>query len=178
MHAALRLGDWHPLHAVHAAFELQPGPDAVGGVALACDGQRGVLVPAEVGEGLVEHGHVPAVALGVPDVHAGQVGGEECRLLAALPGLHLHDDVVGVVRIAGCQKVAELRLEFVDLGHQLGHLGGERRILGGQLLGGLEVTARGLQLAVGGHDRATAARTGDPPLRAAPASACSAGSDS
>ena len=26
---ALRFGDRHPLHAVHAALELQPGPDAV-----------------------------------------------------------------------------------------------------------------------------------------------------
>jgi hypothetical protein len=34
--AALRLGDRHPLHAVHAALELQPGPHAVAGHRRAC----------------------------------------------------------------------------------------------------------------------------------------------
>ena len=53
VHAALRLGDRNPLHAVHAALELQPRPDAVYGVALCGDRQRGVLVAAEVGERLV-----------------------------------------------------------------------------------------------------------------------------
>ena len=65
------------------------------------------------------------MALGISDVHPGQVGGEQGRLLAALAGFHLKDDVVGVVRIARCQHVSQLIIEFGDLGLQLDHFGGE-----------------------------------------------------
>ena len=125
VHAALRLGDRDPLHAVHAALELQPRPDAVGGIALAPDRQRGVLVAAQVRSGLVEHRHGPAVPLGVPDVHPGQVGGEQRGLLAALTGLHLEDDVVGVVRVARGKQVGQMGVEFVDGCAELVDLGGE-----------------------------------------------------
>ena len=65
--AALRLGDRHPLHAVHAALPLEPGPDAVAalGHALGLDRDRDVLDAAEVGVLRVEHLGDPAVPLGV-----------------------------------------------------------------------------------------------------------------
>ena len=54
--AALRLGGGHPLHAVHPALVLQPGPDALAGLgravaALGLHGDLDVLVAAEVGLG-------------------------------------------------------------------------------------------------------------------------------
>ena len=152
VHAALRLGDRNALHPVHAAFELQPRPHTVGRVALAGDRQRGVLVAAEIRAGLVENGDVPAVPFGVADVHAGQVGGEQRRLLAALAGFHFEQDVVGVMRIPGRQHVGQLGVEFGDARLQFGHLGGEGLVLVGQFARGLEVTARRLQLAIGAHD--------------------------
>jgi hypothetical protein len=103
VHPALGFGDRHALHAVYAALELQPRPHAVGGIALAGDGDGGVLVAAQIRPRFVEHGDRPAVPFGVPDVHAGEVGGEQRRLLATLAGLHFEHDVVGIVRVARCQ---------------------------------------------------------------------------
>ena len=100
--AALRLGGRHPLHPVHAALPLEPGPDAVPalGHALGLDRDRDVLDAAEVGVLGVEHLGDPAVPLGVAQVHAQQVAGEQRRLLAALARLDLQDHVLGVVGIA------------------------------------------------------------------------------
>ena len=100
-----------------------------------------------------EHRDRPAVPLGVSDVHPRQVGGEQCRLLAALTGLDLEHDVVGVVRVTGREQVGQLGVELLDGGLQLGDLGGERLVVGGQLTRRLEVASRGLQLAVGRNDR-------------------------
>ena len=153
VHPALGFGDGNPLNPVHAALELQSRPHTVGGVALAGDGQRRILVAAEVGGGLPQHRDGPAVPFGVPDVHASQVGGEQRRLFAALAGLHLEHDVVGVVGVAGGEQIRQLGVELGDLGGQLGHLVGERRVVGGEFLGGLEITSGRFELAVGGHDR-------------------------
>lgn len=90
---------------------------------------------------------------GIADVHPGQVGGEQRRLLAALAGFHLQHDVVGVVRIARCQHVGELVVEFGDLGLEFGDLGGERWVVCSEFAGGIQITAGRLQLAVGGRDR-------------------------
>lgn len=47
--APLRLGDGNALHAVHAALELQPRVDALGGIVrIALDGHLNVLVAAKV----------------------------------------------------------------------------------------------------------------------------------
>ena len=135
VHAALRLGDRHALHAMHSALELEPRPHTVGRVALAPDRQGRVLVAAEVRDGLVEHRDSPAVPLGVSDVHARQVGGEQCRLLAALAGLDLEHDVVGVVRVTGCEQIGQLGVELLDGGLQLGDLRGERLVVGGRAHG-------------------------------------------
>lgn len=152
MHAALRLGDGNALYAVHTSLELQPGPDAVDRVALAGDGERGVLVPTQVGRGLVEHGDGPPVTLGVADVHAREIRGEQGRLLAALSGLEFEYDVVGVVRIARCQQVGEQRVEFVYPRLEFGHLLGEGGVVDGEFACGFEVTLGGVELAVGRHD--------------------------
>ena len=100
VHPALRLGDRHPLDAVHAALELQQRVRRLAGLGRALglhrDGHR--LVAAEVGLGGVEHLGLPAAPLGVPGVHAQQVAGEQRRLLAALAGLHLEDRVLVVGR--------------------------------------------------------------------------------
>ncbi len=111
--AALRLGDRHPLHPVHAALPLQPRPDAVAalGHALGLDRDRDVLDAAQVRLLRVDHLDDPAVPLGVPGVHPQQVAGEQRRLLAALAGLDLDDHVLGVVRVARDQHLAELLLQ-------------------------------------------------------------------
>ena len=107
--AALALGDRHALHPVHAALELQPGPRGLArlGVPAGLDRDAHVLVAAEVGLGGVEHLGAPAAALGVAQVHAQQVAGEQGRLLAALPRLDLEDDVPVVVGVAGDQQPTE-----------------------------------------------------------------------
>ncbi len=91
--------------------------------------------------------------LGVADVHAGQVGGEQCGLFAALPRLDLEHDVVGVVRVARGEQVGELGFELVDRGLEPGYLGGEGFVVGAEFAGGLQVAAGGLQLAVRRDDR-------------------------
>ena len=137
--AALRLGDGHPLHAVHAALVLQPGPHAL--VALGLHGDRDVLVAAEVGVLGVDDLGLPADALGVAQVHPQQVAGEQRGLLAALARLDLQDDVLVVVGVARDQQVLEPLLQPRDALLELGRLLGERRVLGGQLLGGGQVVA-------------------------------------
>ena len=89
--AALRLGDGHPLHAVHAALVLQPGPGALGALALHRD--RRVLDAAQAGDGGVQDLGPPAAPFGVPLVHPEQVAGEQRGLLAALARLDLQEDV-------------------------------------------------------------------------------------
>jgi hypothetical protein len=138
---------------MHAAFELQPRPDTVGGVALARDGQRRVLVATQVRERLVEHRDRPAVALGVTDVHAGQIGGEQCGLFAALPRLDLEHDVVAIVWVPRGEKIAQLGFELVDRGLDPGYLGRKGFIVGAEFAGGLQVAAGGLQLAERRDDR-------------------------
>ena len=108
--AALRLRHGDPLHAVHAALVLEVGPDAVLGChgALGLHGDLDVLVAAEVGlRGLDDLG-LPAAPLGVAQVHAQQVAGEQRGLLAALAGLDLEDDVAAVVGVARDEHAAQL----------------------------------------------------------------------
>ena len=150
-------GDRHPLHAVHAALELQPRPDALVRCAR-LDRDRDVLVPAELGVDGVEHLGRPAAALGVAQVHAQQVAGEQRRLRAALPRLDLEDDVLVVVGVLGQQLLAQPVGQLLDrrCSSAVG-LGGERRVLAGQLPGGGEVAA-GLVEGAGGLDQRGRAR--------------------
>ena len=89
VHAPLGFSDGDPLDAVHAALPFQSRPDPVGRVALAADGDGGFLVPAEVGERLVQNGHRPSAPFGVADVHPSQVGGEQRRFLTTFTGFDL-----------------------------------------------------------------------------------------
>ena len=109
MDTTLTLGNGDALDAVDAALVLQVRPHAVGGLdgAASLDGQAHVLVPTQVGIGGVEDLHGPSLTLGVAGVHAGQVGGEQRRLLTAFTGLDLDDDVAGVVRIAWDEDFAQ-----------------------------------------------------------------------
>ena len=105
--AALRLGDRHALHAVHAALVLQPGPRRprrARACPCAFTATVDVLVAAEVGLGGVEDLGPPAAPLGVAQVHPQQVAGEQRRLLAALAGLDLEDHVAVVVGVARDQQ--------------------------------------------------------------------------
>jgi hypothetical protein len=102
MDAALRLGDRHPLHAVHAAFVLQPRPHAVRRrrAPARLDRDRHVLAAAEAGHGRVDDLGLPAPALGVPQVHAQQVTGEYRRLIPARARAYLQKDIAFIARIA------------------------------------------------------------------------------
>ena len=151
--AALRLGDRDALHAVHAALVLQPGPDALGLVAGRGDGDGDVLVAAEVGLRRREHLDLPAPALGVAGVHAQQVAGEQRRLLAALPGLHLDHHVVRVRGVAGHELLGQAVAQRPDLRLELRGLGGERGVLPGELAGVGEVGLGPAQLLDGGDHR-------------------------
>ena len=103
----------HALHAVHPALVLQPGPDALPGLgralaALGLHGDLDVLVAAELGLGGVDDLGLPADPLGVAQVHAQQVAGEQRRLVAARARLDLEDDVLVVAGVARDEQKAEL----------------------------------------------------------------------
>ena len=177
--AALALGGRHPLHAVHAALELQPRPDALVR-SRRLDRHRDVLVAAEVGVLRVEDLGRPAAPLGVAQVHAQQVAGEQRRLLAALPRLDLEDDVlvvVGVLRAAAARAA----------GRSARSIGAPARsasaandgVLGGELAG----ACRGRRAASSSARAVSTSgaelrRSGGPAARARAWSACTAGSAS
>ena len=151
-----RLGDGHALDAVDAALVLQVRPHPVLGLrgSAGLNGQAHILVAAQVGVGGAQDLDGPAHALGVAGVHAGQVGGEQGRFLAALAGLDLDNDVAGVVGVARDEDLAQT-IGGVGLGlAQTGQLGGEVGVVVGQFDGVGQVRARRLPGAVGGHDPA------------------------
>jgi hypothetical protein len=155
VHAALRLGDGHALHAVHAALELQAGPHAVAALGRALGAHRdgGVLDAAEVGRHHLEGLDGPAHALEEPQVHAHEVPGEQAGLLAARAGLDLDDDVFRVIGVARDQQLGELGLQLGDaLADALGFLR-EVRVLLRELFSGLEVVLGGRDVRCGLRDR-------------------------
>ncbi|CKP61992.1 Uncharacterised protein [Mycobacterium tuberculosis] len=91
--------------------------------------------------------------LGVADIHPGQIGGEQRGFFAPLAGFDFQHNVIGIVRVTRCQHVSELGIQFAHPSLQCGNLGGERLVGSHQLARGLEVVARGRQLAVGCDDR-------------------------
>ena len=156
--AALGLGRGHALHAVHAALVLQPRPHALSGLggalaALGLHGDLDVLVAAELGLGGVDDLGLPADALGVAQVHAQQVAGEQGGLVAARAGLDLEDDVLVVAGVARDEQQPQLLGELLALLLQLLDLGGEVGVVGGELARGLDVVAGLLPGAVRGDDR-------------------------
>ena len=110
------------------------------------DGNRGVLVAAEVGLVGRQHLGLPAATLGVPQVHPQQVAGEQRGFLAALPRLDLDHHVLAVVRVARGEQFTQFGLQFGDPLRDRGGLVGEARVLVGQLAGGLEIAPGLLEL--------------------------------
>jgi hypothetical protein len=149
--AALGFGHRYPLHAVHAALVLQPGPGAVAALALHRD--RGVLDPAQAGDGGVQDLGLPAAPLGVTLVHPQQVPGEQRGFLAAFPRLDLEDGVAVVVGVARHEQLAQLLLEFLAAGGELVGLVSERGVLAAEVAGRLLIRRGLLPLPVGVHDR-------------------------
>ena len=120
--AALRLGGGHALHAVAAGLEAQLAVDAVGGGGQAARAGR-VLQPhdhfleaAEIRRALAHDLAAPALALGVAQVHAQQVGGEQRRLLAAAAGADLDEGRARVVRVARQQRGLQRGVQRREVG--------------------------------------------------------------
>ena len=67
--------------------------------------------------------HLPAVSLGIPDIHPEQLRREECRLLAACRRTDLHDDDPIVDRVGREELEPECleqaRLALLELAHDL-----------------------------------------------------------
>ena len=175
--AALRLGDRHPLHPVHAALVLQPGPDRSSGRRdRHRHGRR--LVAAEVGRSCVEDLGLPALPLGVAQVHPQQVAGEQRRLVAALARLDLEDDVLAVVRVAraAAARAAAARRPRPASASWSASAANDASSAG-EFLGGGQVAAQRVQLVGRGDDRRELGEAAAE--RAGPAwSACTAGSES
>ena len=113
----------------------------VGRVAL--DGDLHVLVAAEVALGALEELGLPALRLGVVQVHAQQVGGEQ-RRLSAPPSPTLISMITS--RPSSGSRGISRRRSFswraASSSLEAGHLVGERLVLRGQLAGGREVVAQ------------------------------------
>jgi hypothetical protein len=129
----------------HAAARLRP--------AAALDRHGDVLVAAEVGlVGLDDLG-APTDPLGVAQVHAQQVAGEQRGLLAALARLDLQDDVLVVAGVARDQQQPQPLGELLAPLFERLDLGGEVGVLGAQLTRGGDVVPRPQPLPVRLDDR-------------------------
>ncbi len=142
MDAALRLGRRHALHPVHAALILHPRIGAPAGNL----GDH-FLVAADFAGRLFHDLERPALQVGVALVHAQQIAGEQCRLVAAGPGPHFENDVLSSAAILGQQQDADVAFHLRDPGLELGDLG--RRHLrhvpvarGGKLFGRAQLLVR------------------------------------
>ena len=132
---AAGFGGRHALHAMHAAFVLQPAVDA-----LTLDVDDHFLEAALAGLAERHHLELPPLTLGVTAVHAIEIAGEERRLLATGAGADFDDDVLIVVGILWQQQDLELAHQLIAVGVEAGQLlFRERAHLGicalGQLLG-------------------------------------------
>ncbi len=117
MDASLRLRLRHALHAVDAGLELEPRVDPV-----SLDLEGGVLDAVDRGVVGVGHVDLPALRLGVADVHAHHLGGEERRFVAAGAGPDLDEDVLVVVGVLRLEEDLDLALEQWLLRLELGNL--------------------------------------------------------
>ena len=98
VHASLRFGGGHALHAMRAGFEFQHGIRA-----LADDSGDDFLVAAHFAGAFRYHLDLPALALGEARVHAEQVARKQGCLVAAGAGAHFEEHVALVVGIFGQQ---------------------------------------------------------------------------
>ena len=124
--AALGFGGGHALHAVAAGFEAHA---AVGVVAL--EAQHDFLVAAQLAFVGAHDLDLPAERGGVARVHACQIGGEQCRFVAARAGADFNEGIAFVVRVLGQQEALKLVFELRQFGFgggnfflcHLGHVG-------------------------------------------------------
>ena len=106
--APARLGRRHPLHAVHAGFEFEPGEHALAG-----DIGDDFLVAAGLALAFREDLDLPAMQVGVALIHAEQIAGEQRRLVAAGAGADFEDGALLVRGVLGQE----------ELGHHIAQLG-------------------------------------------------------
>ncbi|GMA36659.1 hypothetical protein GCM10025876_28630 [Demequina litorisediminis] len=164
VNAALRLGRGHALDAVDAALVLEVRPHAVLGLhgTLGLHGHGDVLVAAHVRLGGLEDLGLPALGLGVLQVHLQQVAREQRGLLATLARLDLQDHVAGIVRVARDEDAAESLRRALGCLLQGRHLGRKLGVGIGHLPSGGEVILGGLPGPMRGDDAAEAPRTDGP----------------
>ncbi len=126
MDAPLRFGVRHPLHAVHAALELQTTEHAI-----TRDGRDDLFVTAHFAFGDAFYLDLPSPGLGITLVHAEQIAGEEGGLVAAGSGPDLQDRGGVLVPVARRQQQRHLVLEVGQAQHEVVELlAGQRRHLG------------------------------------------------
>ncbi len=141
MDPPLRLRLRHPLHAVRAGLEFQAREGPVAG-----DAADDLLVTAVLSRALAQHLDGEPLRLGIARVHAKQIPGEECRLIAARAGAHLEEEAFVIARVPGEQERAQLRLRGGELRLQpADFLGAERAHAG---IGVLEHVARSREVAL------------------------------
>ena len=103
VHAALRLGLRHALHAVHARLVLHDAIDAVAG-----HGEVDLLVAAHGAFGHGEHLDFPSLLVAEVLVHAEEVAGEDAGLVAARARADFHLSILAVLRVGGQQQQANI----------------------------------------------------------------------
>ena len=120
VHAALRLGLRDALYAVHARLVLERAVDV-----LSRDLHDDLLVSAR--GALRGRGDLvaPPLRLDVLGVHAQQVAGEECGLVAARAAADLDDGVLRILRILRDEQQLDLLLHACEFGFEFrDHLAG------------------------------------------------------
>ena len=126
MNTPATLGAGHALYPVHAALVLQAGKDI-----FASDMGHHFLYPAQFGRLLFDNVELPSARFGIAVVHAQQIGGEQCGLIAprAGPDLKHRGARVSLVlwqqrQLQGSFGSGQRAFDLVDLvaGHS-GHFG-------------------------------------------------------
>ena len=117
MDTPLCFGFRHPLYAVDTGFELQPGENPL---ALHMGGH--ILDAAKVAFLHVQNFEPPALRLGKALIHAQEVSGEKCGLIAAGAGADLKDCRAGIGGILGQKRQTQPRLHLGDACLQLWYL--------------------------------------------------------
>ncbi len=109
VNASLRLGRRHPLHAVRAGFELEPGEGASTGNA------RDDLLEAPVLTGaLAQDLDREPLRFGIARVHAQQISNEDRSLITARTRPDLQKDVLVIARILGNEQLVQLAFFALD----------------------------------------------------------------
>ena len=107
VNAPLRFSRRNTLNSVHAAFIFHVCPYAFGrfvGGSLDC--YLGILVPTHIGTGGGNNLGLPALMLGITQIHAQKITREESRLVAARARFDLKNNVAAIIRITRDQKTA------------------------------------------------------------------------